>query len=133
MKRQLVKNKLDEQVKELAVYRERAKKEQHDYGKAVLETDKRDQLIEKQKQDEIKRKAIEAKLIREQMVKDSQLRKEKELKAQKDHERKMVAKLQEELQKEKQDAMKKKELEREQAKKVIEDNFQDKLKRHQTL
>jgi hypothetical protein len=38
-------------------------------------------LIEKQKQDEIKRKAIDAKLIREQMVKDSQLRKEKELKA----------------------------------------------------
>lgn len=87
--------------------------------------------LEQHKKDQLKQKVLEAKRMRDEMIKDAHKRKIEAEKAAKAHEQELVSKLQNEIQQEKLMTQKKRDEEREYAKRVILENELEKKRRQQ--
>ena len=80
-------------MQERSRMREKSKQQQTEYDRHIIETDKRDQALEQHKKDQLKQKVLEAKRMRDEMIKEANRRKIEAEKAAKVHEQELVSRL----------------------------------------
>lgn len=118
-KQRLVKQTLDQQVSEQLKQKEKLNNERNLFDQMIIENDKRDMAREGQKRDLQKQKVLEAKRMRDQMISEAQNKRKEHERQVKNQEQSQAHKLQLDIQNEKSNLKKKKDLEREQARLVI--------------